>query len=150
MVRAYHNEHVPGRKKDLADINSFVARWHEQAMKLAIVVHAAKHGSHAHSHTLDSETIANAITIHRWFASEQKRSLASARYAALQEQATKLDMLLEERYPNGASLRDLETFHNYRPDEIELLAREFPNRLERFDAKKPGPGRPSPSIRRKK
>jgi hypothetical protein len=149
-IRSYHNEHVPERKTHLADINSFVARWHEQALKLAVVLHAAKHRSQAHSHSLDSETMADAITIHRWFAGEQKRSLASARYAALQEKATKLDMLLEERYPDGASLRDLQTFHSYRPEEIELLAKEFPNRLERFDAKKAGPGRSSPSVRRKK
>jgi hypothetical protein len=38
MIRGYHNEHVPARRSSLADINSFVARWHE----LAIVLHAAK------------------------------------------------------------------------------------------------------------
>lgn len=149
MIRAYHNEHVPDRKSSLADVNSFVARWHEQAFKLAITLHAVRYGSQAHTHALDSKTMADAITIHRWFNREQLRNLASARHAALQENADKLKMLLE-RYPDGRSLRDLQTFHNRRPEEVHQLASEFPHIFELFEGKQSGPGRSSPCIRLRK
>jgi hypothetical protein len=94
--------------------------------------------------------MADAITIHRWFAREQLRNLDNARCATLQENANKLAALLAEAYPDGVSLRDLQVYRNRRPEEVQQLATKFPQMFELFEGKKSGPGRPSPCIRCKK
>jgi hypothetical protein len=47
QFRTYRNSTVEARKGKLRDINSFVARWPEQARRLAIGQHAARHGKRA-------------------------------------------------------------------------------------------------------
>jgi hypothetical protein len=150
MIRAYHNEHIARRKNTLADVNSFAARWHEQAFKLGINHQAGQYGKAAHHHVLSPQTMADAITIHRWFVGEQLRLLANARRAAFQEFANKLATFLGEVYPDGTSLRRLHMYHNRRPEEVKQLARKFPHMFELFKGKESGPGRPSPCIRCRK
>jgi hypothetical protein len=147
LVRSFHNELVPRRKTDLTDIGSFIARWHEQAWRVAATCHAIRHAEHAHEEVLSTETMAHAIEISRWFGAQQLQILASARHALLRQQASKLEELLAESYPHGVSLRNLQTFHNRSTQELTRLVKTFPVLFKIFEGKAPGPGRSSPWIR---
>jgi hypothetical protein len=150
LLRRFHNELVPRRKTDLTDISSLIARWHEQAWRLAATCHAIEHGNLAHQNVLSVETMAHAIEMSRWFGAQQLQILAAARHALLREQATKLEKLLREGYPDGTSLRNLQAFHNLKPEEVNRLVQTFPALFEIFNGKAPGPGRSSPWIRFRK
>ena len=91
-----------------------------------------------------------AIEISRWFGAQQLQILIAARQAALRESAIKLGQLIKENYSGNVALRDLQVFHNRNPQEVRQIAKSFPSRFEIFEAKPPGPGRSSPSIRLKK
>jgi uncharacterized protein DUF3987 len=150
LLRHFHNELVPRRKTDLTDVGSFVARWHEQAWRLAATCHAIQHANLAHERILNVQTMQHAIEISRWFGAQQLQILATARHALLREQANRVEQLLSESYPDGVSLRNLQTFHNRSPEELTRLVQTFPALFEIIEGKAPGPGRSSPWIRLKK
>jgi len=54
-----------------SDIESFVARWAEQAWRIAVVLHAAEHGGCAHQIPLSVNTASAAVELVEWFAKEQ-------------------------------------------------------------------------------
>lgn len=83
----YHNALVDRRKVELRDVTGFVARWCENAWRMAVVLHAGQHGADAHNHPLGAETAANAVRVVEWFAAEQLDILARTRHQA----AAKLD-----------------------------------------------------------
>ena len=149
LVRTFHDEFVPRRRTDFADISSFVARWHEQALRVAIVLHVGLHGVMAVTVPLNVETMAKAVEIIRWFADEQVRILSGARRASLQRKADDLRNLLLTRYPKGVSLRDLDVHHNRKADLINRIVAEFPNTFC-FENHDPPVGRPSVWLNLKK
>jgi replicative DNA helicase len=150
LLRSFHNELVPRRKSDLSDVGGFVARWHEQAWRIAGTCHAIKHGKDAHHFLLTVKEAEHAIEISRWFGDQQLQVLAAARHAALRESALKLMQLIQENYSGSVSLRNLQVFHNRKPQEVMQIAKSFSIWFEIFDGKTPGPGRSSPWIRLKK
>jgi hypothetical protein len=150
LVRTFHDEFVPRRRTDFADISSFVARWHEQALRVAIVLHVGLHGVMAVTVPLNVETMAKAVEIIRWFADEQVRILSGARRASLQRKADDLRNLLLTRYPKGVSLRDLDVRHNRKADPINRIVAEFPTIFCLEDHSPPGAGRPSIWLKLKK
>jgi hypothetical protein len=145
---AFHDELVPRRKSDLADINSFIARWHEHAFRMGIVLHVGLHGARAVSEPLCLDTAKKAVEIIRWFGRHQLRILSHSRRLQLQKHADHLRDLLLTRYPNGVSLRDLDVHHNRRADLINRIVAEFSN-IFCLENRTPGPGRPSPRLRLK-
>jgi hypothetical protein len=148
LIRSYHNELVPIRKAELSDVNSFVARWHEQAWRISAAIHAMEFGHLSHHHRLTPELMQMAIQINKWFTSQQLQILAQARHSMLRQSALKLKDLLSESYPSGVSLRDLQHSHNWSPDEVNKLVKSFPAWFDLFNATPPGKrGRPSLSIR---
>ena len=72
----YERENVRRRRRngDLIDLAPFVARWTENAWKIALVLHAAQHGGTSHEVTLDATTAGNALEVMRWFADRDERS----------------------------------------------------------------------------
>jgi hypothetical protein len=147
FVREFHDELVPRRKSDLADIGSFVARWHEQALRTAIVLHAGLHGERAVSEALTLETTVKAIEIVRWFGNEQLRLLSGARRASLQSQADDLRDLLLTRYHDGVSLRDLYVRHNRDANLVTKIVAEFPTMFQIEEHRNRNGGRPSTWLR---
>jgi uncharacterized protein DUF3987 len=79
LFRAYHNELVPRRKADLSDINPIVARWHENAWRLSLGLHATLYRGDAHCHAESSETAERTIGIVKWFNEEGVLVLQPAR-----------------------------------------------------------------------
>jgi hypothetical protein len=123
-----------------------VARWHEQALRIAIVLHAGLHGARASSESLIVDTTAKAIEISRWFGYEQLRLLSGARRAALQMQADNLRDLLLAKYPDGVSLRNLEMRHNREASLVRRIVAEFPTTFCIEEHRNPAGGRPSPQL----
>lgn len=84
LLDDHYNKLVDRRNSDLQDIESYVARWNEQAWRLALVLHAARWGQKAGSQQLSPETAQNAIELANWFASQPLAKLRSGREAARQ------------------------------------------------------------------
>jgi hypothetical protein len=74
-IRKYHNQLVARRRKELHDVNSFVARWHEQAWRILVCLHAAAHGKKAHLAQIEQNHINAAIGLAEWFGDQQLRLL---------------------------------------------------------------------------
>ncbi|MDA7632959.1 YfjI family protein [bacterium] len=55
----------------LKDRSEFVARYHENALRLALVIHTAAHGRNAHPKALNASTARNAVELHQWFTRRQ-------------------------------------------------------------------------------
>ena len=70
MVKHY-NRLVRRRNAAMRDISMFVARWTENAWRLALVFHAVGHGTNAHNVPLSLETAQGATRIIDWFARGQ-------------------------------------------------------------------------------
>jgi hypothetical protein len=129
VIRAYHNSLIARRKTDLRDINSFVARWHENAWCMALVLHAAEHGTLSHTLPISEQSANNAIRIVKWFAAEQVRILSTMRHECDQKKADTLSELITTRYGGEATLRDLERRNNWKQPDVERLAKAFKHKL---------------------
>jgi Protein of unknown function (DUF3987) len=148
--RTYRNSTVEPRKGKLRDINSFVARWPEQARRLAIGQHAARHGIESHLQPMADATVENAIRMTEWFADEQLRMLQASRQNVLHRQMEHLRDLLLTRYPQGTTLRTLDNNHNKPKELVERIVQNFPAIFEIKEHRPAGGGRPSPYLFLKK
>jgi hypothetical protein len=144
LIRNFHNGLITRRKTDLRDINSFIARWHENVWCTAVVIHATQHGARAHTVQISPETTINAIKIMEWFGAEQIRVLSNTRYSADIKQIDALTELIETRYGSIATMRDLELRNNWKREDIERLADLFKHRISmEFRPPSDKGGRPS-------
>jgi len=82
VIVDYYNEIAERRKQDLKDVAGFAARWHEQACRITLILHAAKHRANAGTQEIQEETARAAVEIAKWFANEQVIILNSYRGAA--------------------------------------------------------------------
>ena len=73
VLRAFHNQAVDRRRigGDLRDISAYVERWAENAWRLSLVLHVAKHGTAAARGPVDEQTAKDAVTIMNWFIAQQ-------------------------------------------------------------------------------
>jgi len=77
----YFND-IVGRRKgggELEDIHPYAARWEENALKIGICLHAAKHQEHAMAKDFSTETAHEAIGLMKWFAEQQLGLLQESR-----------------------------------------------------------------------
>jgi len=101
-----YNRLVDRRNMDLSDVQSYVARWNENAWRIALVLHAAEHGRQAHEVELSEETARRALTIMEWFAQEQLDILAANRE---EEYRVKVERVRELVQRSGhATARDVQ------------------------------------------
>jgi hypothetical protein len=107
----------------LRDINIFVARWHEQAWRLAIVLHLGQHGKEAHLVPIARKTAENAVTLAKWFGQEQTRIISVMRTLKDQDRIERLIMILNKMYKGVVSLRTLRRHNNWDPEEVRRLAK---------------------------
>lgn len=146
LMRLYYNDTVKRRRKDgdLADVGSYAARWSEQAWRLAIVLHAGRHGGTAHEHNLSEQTAQDAVNLAKWFAGEQLAILHAGRETRKQE---RLATLLVHLAPGAMTMRNLRIRHGFRREEVEHLARENPQRLTIEKIKTGSAGQPSEIVK---
>lgn len=97
-LNAHFDQTVDQGNGELADMESCVARWTEQAWHLSVVLHAGLWGKDAHHHTLALETAEAAIAIADWFAGQQKDVLARGLHEARKKSEDRVLDLLDERW----------------------------------------------------
>ncbi len=106
LMDAHCNRIVERMKTDLRDVETYAARWNEQAWRIAVCLHAGFHGEHAGKRMLTADTAASAIAIADWFAGEQLRILARGRQAARRAKFDEVLALLADN-PKGITARDV-------------------------------------------
>ena len=84
-MTAHFNGIVTRRLGELRDVTTFVARWNEQAWRIAVCFHAGEWGAQAHEQTLEAGTAARAIELADWFAEQQLEILSAGRHKARQK-----------------------------------------------------------------
>jgi hypothetical protein len=147
VIRCYHNTLIAERLGRLADINSIVARWHELALRVSIVLHAFGFGGEAHKNPIAKDTAEGAVSIIDWFSREELRLLQPAREDHKEERLNRLIRIIQSRYNGVAAIRDLERRNGFERNEIEQLVKDFPGRIVIELIKNPQGGRASEVVR---
>jgi len=116
IVDRWHNGEV-------RDVGSFVLRWTEQAWRIAVCLHAGKHGAGAGDKALELDTAQEAIVIADWFAGQQLEILAASRDAGRRDKRERVLALLVDK-PAGITARDVQRAHitNDAEEARQLLA----------------------------
>ena len=94
----YFND-IVGRRKgggELEDIHPYAARWEENALKIAICLHAAKHHEHAMVKDFSTETAHEAIGLMKWFAEQQLGLLQESRDKQSEEKEMRVHRLIDD------------------------------------------------------
>lgn len=146
LLTEYERENVRRRIRsgDLADLASFVARWTENAWKLALVLHSARHGGEAHEVTMDTRTAKDALEVMRWFADRQLEVLQAGRNEKLQKRLMAL-MAAMAAARTEISFRDLKRSHSFEEAEIRQLLSVFPKAFK-IEERRSGPQRTSSVV----
>jgi hypothetical protein len=105
-MNAHYNGIVKRRRTDLRDVTIYAARWNEQAWRIAVVIHAAQHGAHAHERKLELDTANRAIELADWYASQQLEILSVTRDRAQREVRDRV-LSLAAGKPNGIRASDV-------------------------------------------
>lgn len=144
LIVAYQNASNARRRKggDLRDIAAFVARWAENAWRLALVLHAGKYGRDAGKYSLEDDTARRAVGIVKWFSLEQMAILAPERNNRKRSRLIRLISILSD-HQGRRTLRDLNKSHGFTKEEVQKLALEFPSQIELEKHKPDHGGRPS-------
>jgi hypothetical protein len=137
---------MPGGR--LNDIVPFVRRWPEQAARIALVLHALRHGAKAHAHPMSQATARNAISIGTWFAGHQVEMLCGHRISRHRARADRLRRTLLQHPGHTASLGNLSKAHGFMENEVRALCADFPSLIviERKPSGNRG-GRPTDLVR---
>ena len=132
---------------DLRDVASFVARWAENAWRVALVLHAAEHGRETGRHDLTADTARRAVEIVKWFCQEQLKILAPMRSERNRGRLTRLLSILADHH-GKRTLRDLANSHGFRKAEVCNLVQQFPAQIAIEKVQSEGGGRPSDVLTR--
>jgi hypothetical protein len=148
LLAEYERENIRRRQStgDLPDLAAYVARWAENAWRLAVVLHAARHGAAAHEAALDRETAGAAVELMRWFSTKQVQVLAAGRRENLKTRLLALLALLAEAN-GGISFRELHRSHGFDKAQVRQLAAVFPQKLT-IEKRQAEMGRPSWIVKR--
>jgi hypothetical protein len=143
VLHSYEQENIRRRTRegDLSDMAPFVARWGENAYRLALVFHALEHGSEAHTRMLSPSTAESAVTVMRWFSERQLEALAVTRTAHNDKRVLSLLAVLAQ-HGGKITLRNLGRSHGFDENEIRRLHQLHPSRFT-ITEEKPTTGRPS-------
>lgn len=149
MFTDYENENRRRRNAggDMADIQSFAARWTEQAIRIGVVLHVGLHGRDAGNHELSAATATAAIRIGRWFADRQVEALLGHRDAWLRRRGEKLREKLLIMQKGWANLGELAKA-GWTNEEVRQIADRCPDLIavERKPADRRG-GRPTHRVK---
>jgi hypothetical protein len=140
LLMDYANLLVDRRNDDLRDLDAFAARWAEIACRLALVLHAIKHGAEAANVPITEDTASRAVRIVKWYSNETADLLGDLRESRRRERIEKLRDLLDGADGGFMTLRDLERRHRFEREEVEAILPQIGGRIE---TKAGGKGRPS-------
>ena len=107
VLLAHYNSVIARRiSGELVDIESSVSRWTEQVWRLAVVLHAALHGSEAVDRAVTLATVQSAIAVADWFARRQLDLMEESRTKAKAELKNKIVGALVD-VPEGLTAREI-------------------------------------------
>ena len=81
----------------MEQVNAYAARWEENALRIGVCLHAAKHPENAMAQSFSLETAHEAIGLMRWFAEQQMQLLEGSLEQQNQELEERVLKLIEEK-----------------------------------------------------
>ena len=124
--RTFHNEtYCEWSQGDLCDMDKELSRWRENAIKLALILEAAK-GPEVPEIT--KEIAADAVVLMRWIGIGTLHLFEGQRYERFEKRALQLEKALKSR--SGECLAsNLEKRHGFSLQEARQLAQAFPRQF---------------------
>lgn len=146
VFRTFHNQAVDRIRGggDLIAIDSYVARWAENAWRVALVLHVTKYGGDAGRGPIDEATAKEAVEIMQWFIAQQLTFLDAFRPRQSNVRLEKLLAILREA-GGGKTMGVLRDANNFAEFEVQSLVEKYPQQL--IIEKLQQPGRPSYMVR---
>jgi hypothetical protein len=123
------------RGGEFHDIASFVSRWKEWVLRIAVSLQTAKYVRDSSRDSICASTIREAMSVADWHINEQLRLLYTERQASRQRESEKraddLNRLCKVLGEAGGSrsLNELNRRNNFSTEQIEQLAKYAPERL---------------------
>ena len=95
----YFNDIVKERQAGgrLEKVNAYAARWEENALRIGVCLHAAKHPENAMDESFSLQTAHEAIGLMKWFAEQQMQLLEGSIEQQKQELEERVLKLIEEK-----------------------------------------------------
>ena len=123
------------RGGEFHDIASFVSRWKEWVLRIAVSLQTAKYVRDSSRDSICVSTIREAMAVAEWHINEQLRLLYTERQASRQNESEKraadLNRLCKVLNEAGGSrsLNELKQRNNFSTEQVEQLAKYAPERL---------------------
>ena len=141
ILRQFHNESIGLRNGEFRDIEGQLGRWRENACRIGLGLCIADDPA---ASVLTEQQAARAVKLARWAQCSALQVMHTGRMERRTIRANKLRDLAVA-YGGEATFRNLEKSHGFRPEEVERLAREFPEVL-RLETKQNPKGGPSSRV----
>ena len=110
-------------------LDAFASRVAENAMRLALVFHVARHGAEAGRFPVSVTDAAGGIEVARWFFVRTLEMLAPAFAVKAEGRKEKLASILKSK-GGEVTLREMRKSHGFEEAEILALAKSFPSDFE--------------------
>ncbi len=146
ILRAYHNRCTVRWLADQGEMHSLISRWTEQAWKLTLVLHVARHGGNSHRMAVDRQTAEDAVVLQEWFAGQQMSIIGGATVQPETNRLQRLCDLLREAPDRELTLRNLKNSHGFDHDEVQSLVKLAPSLLNLQNRRNPRGGPRSPVL----
>ncbi len=144
VFRQFHNESVALRRGEYRSIEAELGRWRENSIRIALVLAVADDPA---TSMLTQDQAERAIRIMRWCGYSGLKVLDTARRQNLEERVGDLEDLLQKK-GGKETVRNLTKNNGYSSQEIQDLARRFPDRVVMKVGKESNQGgRPSEIVR---
>lgn len=141
VFRVAHNESVEWINGQHQDLRPWLARYREQACRVALCLHLAEDPS---STQLSGETARRAVAFVRWSVAQLFEMLHSSRSEALRERLQEMAALVSES--EYVTFRELRR-KGFQEAEVRQLCELSGGELEQYTHTPPGGGTPSPRVR---
>lgn len=138
VFRDFHNESVQLRNGSYRDIEGELGRWRENAIRIAIGQCVA---DSTQAEILTEEQAQRAVEITRWCVYSGLNLFKAGRMEKLSKRVAKLQEIIRGN-EGRLTLRDLGLRHSFKPEEVEHLISQFPDKLCMIEHK-PHTGRPT-------
>ena len=138
VFREFHNESVQLRNGQYRDMEGELGRWRENAIRIAIgqcIVDSTQ------AEILTEEQALRAVEITKWCVHSGLNLLKTGRMEKLSKRVAKLHEIIRG-HEGRITLRDLGLRHSFKPEEVEHLISQFPDKLCMIEHKPPT-GRPT-------
>jgi hypothetical protein len=139
VFRAFHNESVRLTNGAFGDLRSDLARWREQALRIAVCFALAENPQ---TLRLTEQTAKAAVAVARWVLLKKLELLSQGRVARIRARADHLEERLAEA-GGEKTIRELRDSNGLAEEEIRQLVAQFPGRFRLECRKSSGGGRPA-------